>query len=646
MSLSRLALLLAALTLPALTGCLVLDPASNADVPVIVDNLKIEVRSGQQPVAGASIQLYEADLTSYTGTSAARLPNPLITGSDGSYTASTVLVCNPHSLFYLVATGGNAGSGDDPAIALVTAVGHCEALATSTIVLNEATTVASAYALSGFMSSLTSVSANATVGTNGGTVLARTGITNAFDLVHNLVDIHTGVTLATTPAGNGTVPQAKLNSLANLLAACIESPNFSSTPCTGLNTNAPSAAGTPPADTTQAILNIAHNPGANIAAIAALLPAAPYTPALTGPPNDLTLSIIYAGTVATDYQALAADNGGHIWVASSSTSSTVDPGSAIEFNPRGKVEATYTGAATGIASPDAIVIDPQDNVWLENCGTISSLTRIAVGGSPLLNIPQNTGYPCTTALASDGLGNIYSAYGNGIDHNHFVEKYSNAGVPATGSFPLNIVPEYYAPVSLSIDGTGHIALADIRGGVAFFTAAGAITGSFFEMEIYPTTFSGGAYDHAGDFFWTGEQSYVREGTYDGLLLKLDPTIVPTPFSGPWASGVGGIARPRAVVIDGAGTQWVSNIAGGSSQFGTSFPANVSAITSTRQVLSPGTGFQSGPAVCGSLGIAIDIAGNVWTADECTSTVAEYIGLAVPVTPLAIGVRDNTVGQRP
>ena len=87
-----------------------------------------------------------------------------MTGKDGNYIASTFLICNPKSLFYLVAAGGDAGGGDNPVIALMTAVGSCDDLATQSIVLNEATTVASAYALSGFMSSFTRVSANATMG--------------------------------------------------------------------------------------------------------------------------------------------------------------------------------------------------------------------------------------------------------------------------------------------------------------------------------------------------------------------------------------------------------------------------------------------------------------------------------------------------
>jgi hypothetical protein len=52
-----------------------------------------------------------------------------------------------------------------------------------------------------------------------------------------------------------------------------------------------------------------------------------------------------------------------------------------------------------------------------------------------------------------------------------------------------------------------------------------------------------------------------------------------------------------------------------------------------------------------LGIAIDGSGNVWVvnlADEATpDNVVEFVGAAVPVvTPLAVGVKNGTLGTTP
>jgi hypothetical protein len=641
-------LALALSILPGLTGCLVLDSGSPADVPVVVNNLKIKVRSGQHPVVGASIQLYEADLTSYTGTSAARLPNPVVTGKDGNYVASTVLVCNPKSLFYLVATGGDAGAGDNATSALMTAVGSCDDLATSSIVLNEATTVASAYALSGFMSSATGVSANATVGTNNGTKLALTGITNAFDLVHNLVNIHTGATLAVTASGNGVVPQGKIDTLANILAACIESPGITSTACTGLTANAPSMAGVAPTDTIQASLNIAHNPGANVAALYALAPGTPYTPALTVAPNDLTLSIVYQGSGTGLYQGLAADSRGHIWATATSTT---DTGSVIEFNPRGKVETTYTGATTGISTPMGIAIDPMNNVWVENCGIhcntlgdTNSLTKIVSGGPVTQNFPQVAGLISSAhALASDGAGNIYSGIFTSGANQAAVEKYTTMGVPVGGNYPLS--GSSSSAVSLAFDGVGNLNVLTAGERDLFYTPSGTLT-----RTVNVPNLNGGisyfdtAFDHMGDVFGVGDEFAV--GRSFNLAFEITPTG--SAFNQYSITVPGGINFPQGVIVDGAGMQWLAN----------SGSTDVTAFTSAGTAFSPNSpppqppffnvskigGFQTG--FSGASSIVVDIAGNVWINDIAGTRVAEYVGAATPVTPLAVGVRDNTVGQRP
>ncbi|WP_263383508.1 NHL repeat-containing protein [Granulicella arctica] len=662
---TSLSLALLVTALPCLTGCLVLDSGSSADVPVVVNNLKIKVRSGQKPVVGASIQLYEADLTSYTGTSAARLPSPVVTGKDGNYVASTVLICNPKSLFYLVATGGNAGGGDSSATALMTAVGSCDDLATSSIVLNEATTVASAYALSGFMNSITSVSANATVGTNNGTKLALTGITNAFHLVRNLVDIHTGASLAVTAAGNGTVPQAKINSLANVLAACIESVGLSSTACTGLTTNAPSLSGVAPTDTLQAALNIAHNPGAHVAALYALSSAGPFAPVPTAVPNDLTLSILYKGTGAGNYQTIAADSDGHIWTTASSNTNA---GLLTEFNVRGKVENTYSGGSTGITSPLAIAIDPSNNVWVQNCSgackpaygaapaTVTySLVKIGNGGSPITSIPQgSTGLISSTMfdstpypMASDGQGDIYAlnpTAPGGVG----IVKYAPDGTLASGKFPLTY-NSFRPSGQIAINGSGTVSVFISELAATFFDGTGNLTRSvsFGFSNGASLTYTGTAFDHAGDLFQVGSEFYSIAGKSFDIFSNLTPTGT-TLFPGA-AYSPGGLDFPNAIIVDGAGTQWIAN----------NGVTNVSAFTSAGTAFSPNSpdpgppffslnpkigGFEAGFST--ATAIAVDISGNVWISDGATPTLAEYVGAATPVTPLSVGVRDDTVGQRP
>ena len=173
----------------------------------------------------------------------------------------------------------------------MTALGQCPAsgtLATAlpTVSLNEVTTVASVYALSGFMTDLIHVSSS-------GTALSNTGMANAFANVNNLVNIVNGTALATTPASNGTVPQAEINTLANILAACVNSIGAASAPCSTLFSTALNGS-TQPTDTVTALLNIA--PGTGIAAlypIGATNP--PFEPALSTQPNDFTVGLNFTG---------------------------------------------------------------------------------------------------------------------------------------------------------------------------------------------------------------------------------------------------------------------------------------------------------------------------------------------------------------
>src|SRR5208337_3882533 len=126
--------------------------------------------------------------------------------------------------------------------------------------------------------------------------LAASALDNATITIANLENPQTGMALATTPAGNGTVPQAEIDTLANILAACVNSTGPSSTPCTTLFDNAATTGFSPviPTDTATAAVNIAHNPGANIANLIALQGSSPpFVPFLsaTPTPNDFTIAI-------------------------------------------------------------------------------------------------------------------------------------------------------------------------------------------------------------------------------------------------------------------------------------------------------------------------------------------------------------------
>ncbi len=380
--------------------------SSNGPVPVAGSAMQGSVHGGQQPVSGAAIQLYAANLSGYGASSYALLTTTVTTNGSGFFNITGDYTCPSSSTpVYITASGGSAGSGTNAGIGMMTALGACGDLTPTTYIsINELTTVASAYALSAFMSSPTQLSTSAT------NIL---GLTNAFATVNKLVNTGAGsIPGSTLPAGV-TVPAAELNTLADILAACINSAGGSS--CSSLFANAAPAGGTTPADTITAILDIAKNPGHNAGALyGSVSPTAPFQPTLALAPTDFTVALKYAaaGTFSAP-SAGALDPKGNFWVtnagnntitvlnATTGVSSFTSGGSlnvpsGIAFEQGGGAWVTnkgnstlsaFTGAGmgivspvTGLSSPTAIAVDGQNLLWITNAGN-SSITEVAFTGT-------------------------------------------------------------------------------------------------------------------------------------------------------------------------------------------------------------------------------------------------------------------------
>ncbi len=308
---------------------------------------------GQAVISGASLYLYAANNNGYgnasisllnsTGSNTQKDTNGLYyvtTGSDGSFGITGDYTCpSTTSQLYLYGTGGNPGSGANPAIGLLAALGTCQANSTLSpslyIVINEVTTIATAYAIAGYATDPLHVSSAADA-------LAQTGIANAFATVTNLETLNTGVALATTPTvngGNGTVPLSEIDTLANILAACVNSTGPDFTPCSTLFSNAMNGS-TAPGDTATAAINIAHNPGANIANLYGLQTgSAAFQPMLSVAPSDFSIAVSYTGGGLNIPSAVAIDALGNAWV------SNYGGNSATELSSLGKPSSgsPYTG---------------------------------------------------------------------------------------------------------------------------------------------------------------------------------------------------------------------------------------------------------------------------------------------------------------
>ena len=201
-----------------------------------------------------------------------------------------------------------------------------------------------------------------------GTTLALTGIANAFANANNLVTLSTGMALATTPAGNGTVPQAEINTLGNALASCVNSNGLlagptNATACYTLFTSALAGGttGMQPTDTASAAINIAHYPGTNVPGLYGLAVATPpFSPGLMSEPNDFSVILLFGSTGGVGNPAV--DGLGNVWMLPVNGRSAV-----FEFSPAGAPLSPSAGyTAGGVTDPQAIAIDVNGNVWIAN----------------------------------------------------------------------------------------------------------------------------------------------------------------------------------------------------------------------------------------------------------------------------------------
>ena len=151
--------------------------------------------------------------------------------------------------------------------------------------VNELTTVAASFALAQF--------------TRPGTNVVRgpsPGLPNAVGMAHNLVDPATGepgLVLRSHPNGDQTSTEATVGSLANMVAACVDGPAA----CEALRDAATSPEGVVPADTHQALVNVALDPWHRVDALyeVSTLGPVPYEPARTASPEAWTVVLRFVG---------------------------------------------------------------------------------------------------------------------------------------------------------------------------------------------------------------------------------------------------------------------------------------------------------------------------------------------------------------
>jgi len=610
-----------------LTGCSGSSSVSTSTQSNAVRGTALQgrVHGGQQPIIGASVYLFAANtagsgnasislLSSASGTSRDSIGNYYVTtDSSGTFSISGDYTCpSTTSQLYLYAVGGNPGAGTNSAAGLMAALGTCPANGTLPpslyILMNEVSTIATAYAISGYASDATHVSSS-------GLALAQTGLANAFAAVPNLETLSTGAALATTPAGNGIVPQAEINTLANILASCINSAEPGSAACTTLFSNARNG-NTAPSDTATAAINIAHHPSANIASLYSLQQGtgAPFLPNLGAAPNDFTIAIGYtvAGLVSPGAGGLAIDASGNVWIAGQ-TNSTL-----LELSPVGVVLSGSSGfTGGGLDHPYFIAIDASKNVWVTNF-TGSSLSKFSSNGTPLSGASGYTdgGISSPQGIAVDASGHVWTTNRG----NESLSEFDSSGTAISGSSGFT-GGGLSRPEGIAFDVSGNAWVTNETGSsISEFDSSGAaISGSPFTGGGLSQP-QGIAIDNLGNVWVANYGGKTSEFTSTGTALS----------SNGYAPG-GAMIQPAIIAIDGSGNAWVTTYEGHNV---IEFNSSGIALSGATGYSGAGIGFIPGVGFGDPYGIAIDGSGNVWVGNVYSDYITELIGAATPVvTPV-------------
>lgn len=632
-------------------------PTETQSSPVRGAALRGKVRGGQQPIVGARVYLYAANTTGYGNASVSLLASTAGTAKDanGNYYVTTIAEgafsisgdysCpSSNSQVYLYAIGGNPGLGEgtNSAAGLMAALGTCNSLSTSTYaVINEVSTIATAYAIAGFATDATHVSSSSSqlaeqgVANAMGAILTNTGA--ATGTVANLETLSTGVALATTPAGNGIVPQAEIDILADILAACVNSSGPLSTPCSTLFSTALSGGttGSQPSDTATAAIYIAHNPGANVAALFGLLPSdLAFQPTLGSAPNDFTISITYSGggLDGTGFapEGIAVDGSGNVWVPNYSSNSITE----LNSNGAPMTGSPYTGA--GLDNPTSMAIDIYGNAWASNYYG-DDVSEFNSSGQKISNPPGwiGGGLNKPYGIAIDNVSHAWIANFGGNSLSEFSSSLSfGLAISPSGGFGSGTL---VGPAGIASDTSGNMWTANYT--AATSSLAEAVPSTVAGQPPAFTLFTGGglnapygvAIDGSGNVWATnrGGDGSLSEFSSSGTAISPGPGG----FSG------GGVDDPYGLAIDGAGNVWTANYGGNSN--------SISEFNSSGAPVSGSNGYVSSGLV-EPYGIAVDGSGNVWVASDNTSgPLTEFVGLATPVvTPIAAGVAYSELGTKP
>jgi hypothetical protein len=649
------------------------------------DTISGRVLGGGAPIIGSTVTLWAAS------PSDPRQLGQTRTDADGRF----VLNADGGGVsVYLVAKGGrpaaHAGSGDNPAIALMTALGNA---APANVVINEMTTVASVWTHAQFL--------------NGDAVKGNTlGLEIAAGNVPNFVDVQAGgwgAAIQDSLNSSQTPTMANFATLADVLSGCVT--RMKADACDKLFAAATPPAATVPTDTLAAAQSIARYPWFRPERLFLLLDefypvpagktmrAVPFMPYLSFPPSAWVLPLKFDGGGYRAGGKAMFDSEGNLWVGDNFTvgwqgQDTLWQGNATKFAPNGRALSPLTSGFAGGGMQGGTfgaAVDAKDNAWLSSYGG-QSIAVFDKNGKPLTP-PEGITFDGKLGLMQ---GIIVTAGGDvwaiGISKNqllYFPKGDWTKGKIVCEGRDVEPCKSLLGPFHLGIDQQDRIWVTNGFGKhVTRFPAADPT-----KVETFATGWSGSGLgiDSQGNVWVTNRLGnsmrgalvtgeailtskaggnadevltramFKQRGGHEGgsvTLLRPDGSEYPgSPFIG------GGLPGPWAATIDGNDNVWISNFAAANSpivELCGARTANCPPGFKTGDQISPPGGYVGGGLQM-QTDLAIDPAGNVWVMnnwqdidscfgvpDEVLSTrcggqgVTVFYGMAKPVRAPQIG----------
>lgn len=616
---------------------------------------------GQQPVTGATISVVEMGTSGY-GSTGVVLASTL-TDSNGNFSFAPGAYTCPQSdtPVYLLGIGGNAGSGNNGSAVEAAALGTCSNAKQSFVVMNEVTTAATAFVLSHFFST-TLGGANAANDWFGGPTLPGSSTIQYSQglVMGNNVTIPTIVSNSNGAPNQGqngtTIEWQKINTIANILAACINTSGSTSatetrTPCGKLFNWTANGATPRPSDTLQAAVQMALNPTTQVNNLYNLITAqAPFTPFLSGAPNDWTIGVAYTSSgvgLAVDTGTLSTldiDASGRVWFPSNASGKA----GAAYFDPAGQ---SFNGPfnTTGLVHPQQVAIDANGFAWYNDsaAATIPGYLISAPMTTQTVSLPNTT----SNAVTIGGDDRV------------------NVGVTNSGVFRLANISADRSSFSLEPGISFIFPVASMAGDIADGDAVTITNSATTQMRSYYVSAAPAATDivnsndDSGQVIYTGND-YISVRSFSGAGNNNDALCI---YSRARCFNLVGVTKNagQGLAIDGGKNLWLAESSdGGIVQVEVNSPGGTDGsvyLNSNGALNIPNNEFLHGTGNGGTVttpyGIGVDATGNVWvtnagcTTNDCTPgsfTLTEIVGAGFPtITPVSAQITSgNLVGTKP